>query len=256
MAHQWFGDMVTMKWWNNIWLNEGFATWMESKAVSAWKPEWNLSQDEALDLDGVLNYDAGKITRAIRAKADTPGEINEMFDGITYQKGAAVLAMTENYETPEVFRKGVHNYLEAHMYGNATAEDFWNAQTAASGKPIDKVMDSFITEPGVPLLTFSSPKGGSTEVSQQRFFLDPETHADHPQTWTVPVCFREGDMPKCELLTVGAAEAFCAGRRFLFRQCERPRLLSHAVRCDRLQQDPERGGNQIIAGGANRFCGE
>ena len=201
MAHQWFGDMVTMKWWNNLWLNEGFATWMESKAVSAWKPEWNLSQDEALDLDGVLNYDAGKITRAIRAKADTPGEINEMFDGITYQKGAAVLAMTENYETPEVFRKGVHNYLEAHMYGNATAEDFWNAQTAASGKPIDKVMDSFITEPGVPLLTFSSPQGGSTEVSQQRFFLDPETHADHPQTWTVPVCFRAGDMPKCELLT-------------------------------------------------------
>jgi aminopeptidase N len=201
MAHQWFGDMVTMKWWNNLWLNEGFATWMESKAVEAWKPEWNLTQDEALDLDGVLNYDAGKVTRAIRANADTPGEINEMFDGITYQKGGAVLAMTENYETPEVFRKGVHNYLEAHMYGNATAEDFWNAQTAASGKPIDKVMDSFITEPGVPLLTFSSPKDGSTEVSQQRFFLDPETHADQPQTWTVPVCFRSGETSKCELLS-------------------------------------------------------
>ncbi len=201
MAHQWFGDMVTMKWWNNLWLNEGFATWMESKAVSAWKPEWNLSQDEALDLDGVLNYDAGKVTRAIRANADTPGEINEMFDGITYQKGGAVLAMTENYESPEVFRQGVHKYLEAHMYGNATAEDFWDAQTETSGKPINKVMDSFITEPGVPLLTFSSPKGGSTEVSQQRFFLDPETHADHSQTWTVPVCFRTDAAPKCELLS-------------------------------------------------------
>ena len=81
-----------------------------------------------------------------------------MFDGITYQKGGAVLAMTENYESPEVFRQGVHNYLEAHMYGNATAEDFWNAQTETSGKPIDKVMDSFITEPGVPLLTFASPQ--------------------------------------------------------------------------------------------------
>ena len=201
MAHQWFGDMVTMKWWNNLWLNEGFATWMESKAVAEWKPEWNLSQDDALDLDGVLNYDSGKVTRAIRANADTPGEINEMFDGITYQKGGAVLAMTENYESPEVFRQGVHKYLEAHMYGNATAEDFWNAQTETSGKPIDKVMDSFITEPGVPLLTFTSPKGGSTNVSQQRFFLDPETHADHPQTWTIPVCFRTGADPKCELLT-------------------------------------------------------
>ena len=201
MAHQWFGDMVTMKWWNNLWLNEGFATWMESKAVSAWKPQWNLSQDEALDLDGVLNYDAGKVTRAIRANANTPGEINEMFDGITYQKGGAVLAMTENYESPEVFRQGVHKYLEAHMYGNATAEDFWNAQTETSGKPINKVMDSFITEPGVPLLTFTSPRGGSTEASQQRFFLDPETHADHPQTWTVPICFRTDGAPKCELLT-------------------------------------------------------
>jgi aminopeptidase N/puromycin-sensitive aminopeptidase len=201
MAHQWFGDMVTMRWWDNLWLNEGFATWMESKAVAAWKPEWNLSQDDALDLDGVLNYDAGKVTRAIRAKADTPGEINEMFDGITYQKGAAVLAMTENYESPAIFRKGVHNYLEAHVYGNATAEAFWNAQTETSGKPINKVMDSFIAEPGVPLLTFSSPKSGSTEVSQQRFFLDPETHADQPQTWTVPVCFRAGETPKCELLT-------------------------------------------------------
>jgi aminopeptidase N len=201
MAHQWFGDMVTMKWWDNLWLNEGFATWMESKAVAEWKPEWNLSQDEALDLDGVLNYDAGKVTRAIRAKADTPGEINEMFDGITYQKGGAVLAMTENYESSEVFRQGVHKYLEAHMYGNATAEDFWSAQTETSGKPIDKVMNSFITEPGVPLLTFSSPKSGTTSVSQQRFFLASEANVDHSQTWTVPVCFRAGETSKCELLT-------------------------------------------------------
>jgi aminopeptidase N/puromycin-sensitive aminopeptidase len=216
MAHQWFGDMVTMNWWNNLWLNEGFATWMESKAVAAWKPEWKISQDEALDLDGVLNYDAGKVTRAIRAKADTPGEINEMFDGITYQKGAAVLAMTENYESPEVFRQGVHKYLEAHMYDNATAEDFWNAQTETSGKPINKVMDSFITEPGVPLLTFSSPKKGSTSVSQQRFFLDPETHADHPQTWTVPVCFRAGDTPKCELLSAAQQKLSVSDADFFF----------------------------------------
>ncbi len=216
MAHQWFGDMVTMKWWNNLWLNEGFATWMESKAVAAWKPQWNLPQDDALDLDGVLNYDAGKVTRAIRANADTPGEINEMFDGITYQKGGAVLAMTENYETPEVFRKGVHKYLEAHMYGNATAEDFWNAQTEASGKPINKVMDSFITEPGVPLLTFSAPKAGFTQVSQQRFFLDPETHADHPQTWTVPVCFRTDGAPKCELLTSAHQKVSVPNADFFF----------------------------------------
>jgi aminopeptidase N len=205
MAHQWFGDMVTMQWWNNLWLNEGFATWMESKAVNAWKPNWNISQDDALAMDGVLNYDAGKVTRAIRAKADTPGEINEMFDGITYQKGGAVLGMTENYETPEVFRRGVHKYLSEHMYGNATAEDFWNAQTATSGKPIDKVMDSFIGQAGVPLLQFTAPSSGKTTVAQQRFYITPGMTSPTAQTWTVPVCFKtaagSNETPKCELLT-------------------------------------------------------
>jgi aminopeptidase N len=220
MAHQWFGDMVTMKWWNNLWLNEGFATWMESKAVAAWKPEWNLTQDEALDLDGVLNYDAGKVTRAIRANADTPSEINEMFDGITYQKGGAVLAMTENYEGPEVFRQGVHKYLDAHMYGNATAEDFWNAQSETSGKPIDKVMDSFIAEPGVPLLTLSSPKVGSTGVAQQRFYLAPETPVDGSQTWTVPVCFRSGDGSKCELLSSAQQKLSVPDADFFFANAD------------------------------------
>jgi aminopeptidase N len=241
MAHQWFGDMVTMNWWNNLWLNEGFATWMESKAVAAWRPEWRIPQDEALDLDGVLNYDSGKVTRAIRARADTPSQINEMFDGITYQKGGAVLAMTENYEGAEIFRRGVHRYLEAHMYGNATAEDFWNAQTETSGKPIDKVMDSFIAEPGVPLLTFSSPKNGSTNASQQRFYLDPETHADQPQTWIVPVCFRTGAVPKCELLSaaqqalpVPAADFFFANAndrgyyRTLYAPADYSKILSMA----------------------------
>lgn len=204
MAHQWFGDMVTMQWWNNLWLNEGFATWMESKAVDAWKPNWHIQQDVALATDGVLNYDAGKVTRAIRAHADTPGEINEMFDGITYQKGGAVLDMTENYEGKEVFRQGVHEYLEAHMYGNATAQDFWNAQTQASGKPIDKVMDSFVAEPGVPLLKFTAPQNGSTTATQKRFYLSPDIQSTGAERWTVPVCFKSGagaeETPKCDLL--------------------------------------------------------
>jgi len=201
MAHQWFGDMVTMDWWNNLWLNEGFATWMENKPVNAWHPEWNIPQDEALSADNILNYDAGKITRTIRAKADTPSEINEMFDGITYAKGGAVLAMTENYEGKEVFRQGVHNYLEAHKYANATAEDFWTAQTKVSGKPIDKVMSSFVAEPGVPLLKFTAVHKGSTDVTQQRFYLSPEAQASASQTWTVPVCFKTSATPKCDLLT-------------------------------------------------------
>ncbi len=140
MAHQWFGDMVTMQWWNNIWLNEGFATWMQTKAAAAWHPEWHYSQDDAGTLNGTLNLDSLPTTHAIRAEGQYPGEINEMFDGISYGKGGAVLAMVENYLGENTFRQGVHNYLAAHMYGNATAEDFWNAQTANSHKPVDKIM--------------------------------------------------------------------------------------------------------------------
>ena len=127
MAHQWFGDMVTMQWWDNLWLNEGFATWMELKPVAKWHPEWNFPQDEAAQLDGTLNLDAQPTTHAIRAReTSTPDQINELFDGISYGKGGAVLGMVENYLGAEVFRQGVHNYLEAHLYANATAEDFWN----------------------------------------------------------------------------------------------------------------------------------
>jgi aminopeptidase N len=190
MAHQWFGDMVTMQWWNNLWLNEGFATWMENKPVAAWHPEWNIPQDVAAGLNGTLNLDAQHTTRAIRAKADTPDEINEMFDGITYGKAGAMLLMVENYEGEQTFRQGVHDYLAAHMYGNATAEDFWNAQTAVSHKPIDKVMESFVAQPGEPLLIFENPGSEAVSARQQRFFLSPSATADKEQTWSVPVCFK------------------------------------------------------------------
>ena len=204
MAHQWFGDMVTMKWWNNIWLNEGFATWMENKPLEAWKPEWHVKEDVASGLNGAMNLDAQRVTRTIRAEANTPDEINEMFDGITYAKGGAILHMVESYLGEETFRQGVHNYLQAHMYGNATAEDFWSAQTANSHKPVDKIMESFIGEPGVPLLTFGKAADGEVSVSQSRFFLNPKaaTANTASQTWTIPVCFKtDGTDRDCELLT-------------------------------------------------------
>ena len=204
MAHQWFGDMVTMKWWNNIWLNEGFATWMSNKPLEAWKPEWHIDEQVASDMNGAMNLDAQKVTRTIRAEANTPDEINEMFDGITYAKGGSILHMVESYLGEETFRQGVHNYLQAHMYGNATAEDFWNAQTANSHKPVDKIMETFITEPGVPLLTFGKEANGAVQVTQGRFFLNPKTAPQETgdQVWTIPVCFKtEGTQRECELVT-------------------------------------------------------
>jgi aminopeptidase N len=201
MAHQWFGDMVTMQWWDNLWLNEGFATWMETKPVAEWHPEWNFPQDDAQSLDETLNLDAQKTTRTIRATADTPDEINEMFDGIAYGKAGAVIGMVESYLGKEVFRQGVHNYLQAHLYANATAEDFWNAQTANSHLPVDKIMSSFVTQPGVPLLTFSERQTGNVPVMQSRFFLSSAVGNKKGQGWTVPVCLKTNGQPICRVLT-------------------------------------------------------
>jgi aminopeptidase N len=204
MAHQWFGDLVTMQWWDNIWLNEGFATWMEDKPVAAMHPEWNIDQEVVEGEDGTLNLDAQPTTRAIKAKADTREEIEQMFDGISYGKAGNVLLMVENYLGEETFRKGVHAYLSAHLYGNATAEDFWNAQTATSHKPVDKIMSSLVEQPGEPILTFGKPAQASVSVAQKRFYLSPSIEADAAQKWTVPVCFRTASGPEsCELLTPG-----------------------------------------------------
>ncbi len=201
MAHQWFGDMVTMQWWDNLWLNEGFATWMETKPVAEWHPEWNFPQDDAEDLNQTLNLDAQKTTRTIRATASTPDEINEMFDGISYGKGGAVIGMVENYLGKEVFRQGVHNYLQARLYANATAEDFWNAQTANSHLPVDKIMSSFVTQPGVPLLTLSERQPSSIPATQSRFFLFAADSTGKDEQWFVPVCLKTSALTICRVLT-------------------------------------------------------
>ena len=202
MAHQWFGDLVTMQWWNNIWLNEGFATWMENKPVAAMHPEWNIDQMVASNLDGTLNLDSQPTTRPIRARADTPAEIEQMFDGISYGKASDVLLSVENYVGAETFRKGVHAYLAAHLYGNATAEDFWGAQTATSHKPVDKIMESLVAQPGVPQITFGQPQNGKVSVSQSRFYVSPSIQPDSAQKWTLPVCLKTANGKQaCQLLS-------------------------------------------------------
>jgi aminopeptidase N len=202
MAHQWFGDMVTMEWWNNIWLNEGFATWMSNKPLAAWKPEWEIPQSEAAELNQTLDLDGGRVTRAIRSGAETPAEINEMFDGIAYGKAAAVLLMTENYLGEAAFREGVHRYLQAHIYGNATAEDFWNTLQSSSGKPVDKIMESLVVQPGEPLLSFGKVHDGTVEVTQKRFFLNPKDAGDQTQSWVLPVCMKNSaDRLDCPVLS-------------------------------------------------------
>ena len=206
IAHQWFGDLVTAAWWDDIWLNEGFASWMERKPIMAWHPEWRLEEDEAASAQRVIGLDSLSAARAIHGDPRTSAEIKEMFDGITYQKGAAVLGMLESYVGPEVFRKGVNAYLQAHANGNATSADFWQAMAKVSGKPVDKIMPTFVMQSGVPLVTVS----GSCQVDhtpllveQQRFYLSPQSAAKAPeQQWQIPVCTKSAKPwpSKCLLL--------------------------------------------------------
>ncbi len=204
VSHQWFGDLVTMRWWDNLWLNEGFANWLESKPIEKMHPEWNVDQTAISGLDIALNLDSQPTTRAIRARADTPEEIDQMFDGISYDKASDVLLMVENYLGEETFRKGVHAYLSAHLSANATAEDFWNALTLSSHKPVDKIMESLVAQPGVPLLTFASPSARKVSVAQRRFFVSPSIKSDPSQVWTLPICFKTSiDGQQCEVLSPG-----------------------------------------------------
>jgi aminopeptidase N len=209
MAHMWFGDLVTMKWWDDIWLNEGFATWMSFKPMKAWKPEWHDERGEIQETGASLSTDSIASVRAIRAKAETPAEISTLFDGIAYGKAASVLRMVEAYVGPDVFQKGANLYLEKHAYGNATAEDFWNQMAATSEKPVDRIMATFTEQSGAPLITMksacseSSSGGGgflkkkknksTTQVtlSQERYFADStKLGSGSQELWQIPVSLR------------------------------------------------------------------
>ncbi len=146
IAHQWFGDLVTMRWWDDLWLNEGFATWMASHPLAAWKPEWNLAVDEAAENQQALTRDSLKSTHPIHTAVESPADIEGSFDAITYEKGAAVIRMIENYVGFEAFRSGINAYLEAHAYGNATSQDFWAAVTATSHRPVDRILPTFVNQ--------------------------------------------------------------------------------------------------------------
>ncbi len=192
MAHQWFGDLVTMQWWDDLWLNEGFATWMANKPLAAAHADWNIAVDEALENQRALNIDSLKSTRPLHVDVRTPAQLDEVFDAITYEKGAAVLRRIESYVGADTFRRGVNAYLETHAYKNATSEDFSKALSGTSGKPVERILPTFVNQPGVPLIDVSlSCVNNRTTVTlkQQRFILGSAGTASG-ERWQIPICLK------------------------------------------------------------------
>lgn len=171
IAHMWFGDLTTMAWWNGIWLNEAFATFMAMLAVDAWKPEWKRWESFAALRAEAFSTDSLRTTRTIEFPVRRPEEAQAMFDVLTYKKGAAVLRMLEQYLSPEVFRAGIALYLAKHKYGNTETSDLWDAIEESSGQPVRVMMDSWIYQEGHPLISAHLDEQGTTLTLTQKRFL-------------------------------------------------------------------------------------
>src|SRR5215470_13707221 len=211
-AHQWFGDLVTAAWWDDNWLNEAFATWMETKVIERWAPAWGMAAQRVEHRDEAAEADALVSSRVIRQPVHSYNDVKNAFDSITYQKGAAVLRMFEQWVGAETFRRGIQAYLRTHADGNATARDFLASISAAAGRDVAPAFDSFLDQPGIPRVQASVRCGGQgavLELSQDRW-LPAGSTGDRTGVWQIPVCTRWStrgkDQSRCVLLDGPRAE--------------------------------------------------
>ena len=202
LAHMWFGDLVTMGWWNGIWLNEAFATFMEIAACDAYKPEWQRWTSFGLERSMAFETDSLSTTRPVEYEVHSPADCEGMFDVLTYQKGGALLRMLEQFLGEERFRLGVGHYLRAHAYANTDTSDLWDAIEETSGEPVRRIMDSWIWQPGYPLVSVDVD-GDELVVSQRRFSFEPD--ADDATVWAIPVVIRVDGRDARLLLDVDSA---------------------------------------------------
>jgi puromycin-sensitive aminopeptidase len=186
IAHMWFGDLVTMKWWNGIWLNEAFATFMEVLAVDAFQPEWQRWVSFGVEREAAMAVDGLHSTRPVEFPVGRPEEAQGMFDVLTYQKGGSVLRMLEQFLGPDVFRDGIRDYLTTHRYGNTETSDLWDALERSSGRPVRDIMDTWINQGGYPLVRV----GEDGSLTQAPFSYRGEPGGAIGSAWKVPVLLR------------------------------------------------------------------
>ncbi|OGE42848.1 hypothetical protein A3B45_01240 [Candidatus Daviesbacteria bacterium RIFCSPLOWO2_01_FULL_39_12] len=193
LAHQWFGNLVTMEWWTHLWLNEGFASFIEYLAIDHIFPDWDIwTQFVSTEMADAFSLDALKNTHPIEVEVGHPAEISEIFDKVSYSKGASILRMLHEYLGPKDFRDGLRHYLKKYAYGNAQTEDLWNALSEVSGKDVGKVMREWTARPGHPLVTVrvkGEEERGKLELTQSRFFSSAisRKEAKDKTIWSIPI---------------------------------------------------------------------
>lgn len=211
LAHQWFGDMVSPAWWDDIWLNESFANWMGFRIGNEWRPDLNIGAGALAEGFSAMGTDALLAGRPIHQPIARNAQIDAAFDTITYGKGGHVVAMIAAFMGDTKFRDGVRGYMARHRYGNASTADFFGAMADAAGDPrILPAMQSFTDQQGVPLVTFAPAGKGKWTATQSRYVRLGTQAPD--QTWGVPLCLRQGDARACELLVDKTATVSIAGK--------------------------------------------
>jgi aminopeptidase N len=214
MAHQWFGDLVTMAWWNDLWLNEGFASWMETKATDAIHPEWQPLLARIGGREGAMNQDSFATTHPIVQDIRTVEQMSQAFDAITYSKGEAVITMLEDYLGADNWRSGVRRYIAAHRLGNTVTDDLWHAmEEAAPGRHLTDIAHDFTLQPGVPLIRVTSAQcvDGATRVALEQGEFSRDRPDKTPLRWRVPIIASAGGEPLRTLVSGGSATAQVAG---------------------------------------------
>ena len=213
MAHMWFGDLVTMEWWDDLWLNESFASWMGTKAVDWAFPEWQMwTQFVNMDTNRALSLDGLKNSHPIEQEVKDPSEISQLFDAISYSKGASVIRMLEQFLTPEVFQQGLHQYLNANQYANARTEHLWAALEEASQQPVTAIMGTWTGQMGYPVLRVEAHESGDhleLALSQERFVYDNLMGESEPEqmVWQVPVGVVQSGNGEGQILVMDSPQA-------------------------------------------------